>query len=99
MDNLHAEKFTIGQNEPVFNYDGSGLSPEKPMDEVRYEGDPADVLTFEDDPVDDVSEVSKEELTKTVVEKKEEEEEDGTNYTNILLLGGLLLALLFYKKK
>ena len=98
MDNLHAEKFTIGQNEPVFNYDGSGLSPEKPMDEVRYEGDPADVLTFEDDP--ETSEVNvKEELTKTVVEKEEEEEEDGTNYTNILLLGGLLLALLFYKKK
>ena len=98
MDNLHAEKFTIGQNEPVFNYDGSGLSPEKPMDEVRYEGDPADVLTFEDDP--ETSEVNvKEELKKTVVEKEEEVEEDGTNYTNILLIGGLLLALLFYKKK
>jgi hypothetical protein len=98
MDNLHAEKFTIGQNEPVFNYDGSGLSPEKPMDEVKYEGDPADVLTFEDDP--ETSEVNvKEELKKTVVEKEEEVEEDGTNYTNILLIGGLLLALLFYKKK
>ena len=60
MDNLHAEKFTIGQNEPVFNYDGSGLSPEKPMDEVKYEGDPADVLTFEDDP--ETSEVNVKEV-------------------------------------
>ena len=97
MDNLHAEKFAIGQNEPNFNYDGSGINPDS-EDNVRYEGDPADVYTFEDDP--ETSEVSKEEITKTVVDKEEEEEkEDGTNYTNILLLGGLLLALLFYKKK
>ncbi len=92
MDNLHAEKFTIGGNDPVFNYDGSGINPD--ADNVE---ELEDKVTFEGDP--ETSEVSKEELTKTVVKKEEEEEEDGTDYTNILLIGGLLLALLFYKKK
>lgn len=101
MDNLHAEKFAIGANEAQYGYDGSGISPEEQGDDVRYEGDPADKVTFEDDP--ETSEVSSDELKKSVVEKETETEgeemEDGTNYTNILLIGGLLLALLFYKKK
>ena len=93
MDNLHAEKFAIGQNEPNFSYDGSGINPD--ADNVE---ELDDKVTFEDDP--ETSEVSGEDLKKKVVEKKEEEEEEnGTDYTNILLLGGLLLALLFYKKK
>lgn len=103
MDNLHAEKFAIGQNEPNFNYDGSGISPEEREDDVRYEGDPADVYTFEGDGTE---KISVDDLKRTVVplpnketEEEGEEIEDGTNYTNILLIGGLLLALLFYKKK
>ena len=94
MDNLHAEKFAIGQNEPNFSYDGSGINPDADnVEEID------DKVTFEDDR--ETSEVSGEDLKKKVVDKKEEEEEEenGTDYTNILLLGGLLLALLFYKKK
>jgi len=101
MDNLHTEKFAIGQIQPIYNYDGSGISPIDKGDDVRFEGEPADVVTFENDP-NDVDVTLKDE-TKPDVEKetetKDEEIIDGTNYTNILLIGGLLLALLFYKKK
>jgi hypothetical protein len=92
MDNLYAEKFAIGGNDPEYSYDGTGLSPEQPIEQSEDGGTPPDsVTTFENDPEEtEVKEEVKEEST-------EETTETNNNILMYLVLG--VAMLFFYKKK
>lgn len=102
MDNLNTEKFTIGNIDPIMNYDGSGITPEQPMEQEDFNTDPT---TFENDPVEqDVKDenVSADDLKADALDTSDLPEGESTeqpNYQTLLLIGIALVGFLFYKKK
>ena len=97
MDNLHAEKFTIGGNEPMYNYDGSGINPTEevstPMEEL------SDAQTFENEPIDKPQGEEAEISTETKAELPTTDSETDGTFKNLLVLGAVLFGLFIYSKK
>lgn len=103
MDNLHAEKMMIGAVDPQMNYDGSGISPETPMEQSDTPS-PDDAQTFENDPapLEETSDVSADELTQTTYAAQGDNtkhDEEQTNIRTLLYIALGVVALFFYKKK